>query len=111
MRIGFGLVAGLAVVVLEVGASWSAASGPNKPGAMPTNSVSTTSSISTPRMPSPLNGARAALPGLRALPLSENECKDLGGSIFNESACASGKECYTSDEHGNAHEVCISKKE
>lgn len=109
MRTQLKVAAAVGVVALAVGTSWSEA--PNRAGTMPTTSVSTKSSVSTPQMPSPLNGVRAAVPGMRAQALSENECKELGGSIFNESACASGKECYTSDEHDNAHEVCISKKQ
>ena len=118
MRIQLGFAAAAALIALAVGTSWSAATAPRRPGTTSTtvpvsatNMVPTQDAVSTPLQPSRLNGVRAGVPGVRAVALSQNECKELGGDVFNESACASGKECYTLDEHQNAHEVCISNKE
>jgi hypothetical protein len=49
--------------------------------------------------------------GVKSTPLSESECKDLGGSVIGESSgiCNSGKYCKTVDENQKKHFVCIAK--
>ena len=45
-----------------------------------------------------------------AVPLSENECATLGGTVNATSVCMSGKACMTTGEDKQSHAVCISKK-
>jgi hypothetical protein len=46
-----------------------------------------------------------------AMPLSVQECKDLGGEVKTATGvCLSQYVCITTDERGNEHGVCLSKK-
>ena len=52
---------------------------------------------------------------LQAAPLTEGECKGLGGKVFNmvqgSSKCAdTGKACVTVDQDGVIHSTCITKE-
>lgn len=48
---------------------------------------------------------------ITVLPLTENECTDLGGEVNSDNGsgiCNSGKYCGTIDQNGHKHRVCIS---
>jgi hypothetical protein len=52
---------------------------------------------------------------LQAAPLTEGECKGLGGKVFNMAAgstkcCDTGKACVTVDQDGVIHSTCITKE-
>ena len=60
-----------------------------------------------------LNSATKALPIGKANPnLSDQECTGAGGTIVTKGplaqACDSGRTCYTTDQKGNGHTVCLS---
>lgn len=40
-------------------------------------------------------------------PLTRAECKVLGGKVASNSVCNSGSGCYTTDQNGKPHGVCI----
>lgn len=41
------------------------------------------------------------------LPLTQGECKNLGGKVQTEGECSSGLECTHVDSAGTIHRVCI----
>jgi len=71
-----------------------------------TAAPSTTTTVPTgPGRPSRAPG------GLTALPMTENECGNLGGSVIaGVNACLSGKACQTTGEDKQVHAVCITKQ-
>jgi hypothetical protein len=54
-------------------------------------------------------GRTAATPTrAKAMPLSNGECTQLGGTIIKEPLCqGSGQKCKTVDQYGIPHNVCI----
>jgi hypothetical protein len=43
----------------------------------------------------------------KPMPLSTNECHQLGGKLVMDAACTSTFKCTTVDQYGKAHSVCI----
>lgn len=52
-------------------------------------------------------GASRMAPPSRSVHLSSSECTSLGGKVSANSACGSAQACYTTDEKGNVHAVCV----
>lgn len=105
MRVSFELAAGLGLVALAVGTSWSAPPTQSTPMTVPAGSVSelkVAPGSNDVRQSKPLAGVEA---------LTANECTQLGGSVWTSYGhiCASGKMCRRVDNYGVLHSVCLSK--
>lgn len=42
--------------------------------------------------------------------LTTNECIGLGGDVYDEKGCKTGKVCKTKDSKGRVHYQCITKR-
>ena len=49
--------------------------------------------------------------GTKGVPLTNKECEGLGGKVVDvvKSCAATGKTCYTTDQHGVIRSSCITK--
>ncbi len=68
-----------------------------------TASVSTVSAV-VKKAPSPLPSKTS-----RNSPLTEGECRGLGGTVNTTNACDTGLVCETADKNGTMHRMCIDK--
>lgn len=97
---------------LAVSASGLAQVDRNKPagGAAGTTQGTTVAPPTTTTIPtSPGRPARAP-GGLTVAPLTEAECKGLGGKIAVSNTCSGGANCIRADQDGVLHQSCITKQ-
>jgi len=103
MRNGFGLAAGFLV------AAWLAAAAFSPPPGSKVVVSPRATTAGTGRLPPGSRPKVSLTPG--ALPLTANECTDLGGTVTNNEwssgLCASKKLCVRTDNKGVDHAVCL----
>ena len=54
-----------------------------------------------------VNPPQASL--IRALPLTQDQCRKLGGAVQADSVCAKNLHCLTIDQDNQPHYVCINE--
>ena len=97
---------------LAVSASVFAQMDRNKPaggaaGTTQGTTVAPPAATTTPTSP----GRPARVPGgLTVAPLTEAECKGLGGKLAVSNTCSTGADCIRADQDGVLHHSCITKQ-
>lgn len=99
---------------LAVSGSVFAQADRNKPagaaGTTPGTTQGTTVAPSTTTAPTGPGRPARAPGGLTALPLTDAECKGLGGKLAPSDTCATGRDCIRADQDGVLHHSCITVK-
>lgn len=96
---------------LAVSGSVLAQADRNKPaGAAGTTQGTTVAPSATTTAPTGPGRSPRAPGGLTALPLTDAECKGLGGKLAPSDTCATGRDCIRADQDGVLHHSCITVK-